>query len=78
MKTVLNKLSDEQARKEVDSRTYWLFGTSIVTLLIFWPVAFVVVVLGPRNFMLTYRNVSLAAVLVTSVHVFLSLVVQSQ
>ena len=56
MKTVLDKLSDKQAQKEVEQRTYWLFASSIITFFILWPLAFAVAILGPRNFILTYHK----------------------
>lgn len=56
MKTVLDKLSNEQARKEVDTYTKWLLIVSIITFFIFWPIAYGVVMLGFRNFLLTYHK----------------------
>ncbi len=56
MKTVLDKLSDKQAKHELDSRTNWLFAAAIVTFFIFWPFAGAVVALGFRNFLLTYHK----------------------
>jgi hypothetical protein len=56
MKTVLDKLSDEKAGNEVGKFTYVCLAVSVATLFAAWPLAAISVILGPREFLLTYHK----------------------
>lgn len=56
MKTILDKLSDEKAQKELKRFAYASFIISIVTLFIFWWLSVVGIALGLRALLLTYHK----------------------
>jgi len=56
LKTILSKLSNEQAQKEIKQFTYASIVSSLVSLVIFWWLAMVGIFFGIRGLMLTWHK----------------------
>jgi hypothetical protein len=56
MKTILSKLSDEQAQKEVVQFSYASIVASSISIFIFWWLAMVGIFLGARGLLLTWHK----------------------
>jgi len=56
MKTILSKLSDEQASKELKQFTIWAATFSAVSLLMLWFLGFVGLALGARAVLLSFHK----------------------
>lgn len=56
MKTILSKLSNKQAQKEIKQFAYASIISSAISLLIFWWLAMVGIFLGVRGLMLTWHR----------------------
>ena len=54
--TILGKLTDEKAQKEVKQFSLWGLIIALVTFFIFWPLAVAGLAFGGRAFLLTYHK----------------------
>lgn len=56
MKTILTKLPDDKAKKEVKQFTYWGLALSAASLLIFWWLAIAGIAFCSRGLLLTWHK----------------------